>query len=67
MLKILGGVLVVFSLACIISTLVDVASGKSGLFGTDAVGPYFFHPATMLIGLALIVRKRPGEGLKGGA
>jgi len=62
----IGGLLVVFSLACIISTLVDVASGKIGLFSADAVGPYFFHPIALLIGLALIARKRPGAEPKEG-
>jgi len=58
-MMLIGIAIMLFSLACIISTVVDVARGKAGLFSVDAVGPYVFHPLAMLGALYLITAGRP--------
>ena len=54
MRKVIGAVLIVLSLACITSAVVDVLRGKAGLWCPMTVGSYAFHFVTMLAALFLI-------------
>ncbi len=58
MSKGLGILLMITSLACIVSTFIDVVTGKTPLFSPTAIGGYIFHPVTMVAGVALILRSR---------
>lgn len=61
--KVIGGVLLLFSLICIISTSYDVVTAKIGLWSLEAVGAYVFHPVTAFAGLLLLARdRRPAPG-----
>ena len=66
MIKAVGGLLIALSLACIISTFVDVVSGKISLFSVDTVGRYIFHPVTMIAGVLCLARKPKTQARKDG-
>ncbi len=62
LLKALGALLILASMACIIATFYEVASGKAAIFSGSAIGGYIFHPITMIAGVALILKgKKPKE------
>ena len=64
----IAAVVMLLSLACIITTAVKVAMGKTALWSGDTIGAFFFHPITMMVAVWLIgsaVRKKdeaPGKG-----
>ena len=71
MRKWIGVVLMLLSLICIVTTVVEVAMGKAGLWSAPAIGAYIFHPLTMATALWLLAGKRrepvPEPAKEGGA
>ncbi|MFH0800945.1 MAG: hypothetical protein V2A78_00965 [bacterium] len=59
MKKLIGVILMIISLGCIIATVVEVATGKAGLWSESAIGAYVFHPLTMVAALWLLAGKKP--------
>ena len=57
MKRIIAAVLIVLSLACILSAAVNVVKGDTGLWSPTTLGSYLFHFVTMLAALALIAGK----------
>jgi hypothetical protein len=58
MRKLIGGGLIVISLVCIVSTVIEVGLGNAGLWSPRTLAGYVFHPVTMLVALVLIAPKR---------
>ena len=57
MKRTIGAVVLLVSLACIISVFIEVVTGKAGLWSPKALGGYLFHFVTMLVALVLIAGK----------
>jgi hypothetical protein len=71
MKKCFGLILVVLSLACILTVVVRTIMGWSGVWSAEAIGGYVFHPLTMLAGMWLLkplsVPSATPDASKGGA